>query len=1056
MGLTTGRVVLIASVLAVFGLGDAGPVGGARRADRRPPTEEARPPARVTPPPSPAPDAPGDAVTPPPALIARISDDRPGQALQIARADVHVVVRGWLAETTTTLTFRNHEPRALEGELVFPLPAGASVSGYALDVGGELVDGVVVAREQARVAFETEMRKGVDPGLVEWVRGNQFRTRVWPIPARGTRTVRVRYVSELLTRRHGAAREALYELPLRFTSPLDELTLAIEVVKGKAPEVRAGAPTGLRFERFDERHVARTTLRDTQPREDLVLALPDPGRDAVALERGEDGETYFAVDDFPEPAQVAQASRPRVVTLFWDASLSRCEADTARERGLIERFLRQVGRVELDVVVFRDAPEPVRTFDVRGGDGSAVVDYLRAAPCDGGTALGALRLPRRADFALLFSDGLGTLGAPPAAAFDAPLYTVSAGGRADMTLLAHLAERSGGAWIDLRRLSDEDALATLGAPVFRLLRAEYDPAALADVLPDGQPAVHGRFTLSGRLLRDAATLTLHYGRHAGAEELTRRFTLRRADAAPGRLVARAWAQRRVAALSLAPEANHDELLRLGRRFGIVTPGTSLLVLETLDQHLTYGVEPAATRRELRAAYLERLSMREHDEKARRARKLERVAEMWNRRVEWWRRELRHDPETQRPRIGEVDARREGAGTGSATVSRADADERRQRAAVPRAAPAAPAASLAAEAIVAQAEVAGSANGTVGTDKTLAKSEGEAEAAGRATIVLRPWDPDTPYLAALARAGRDGAYAVYLAQRETYGASPAFYLDCAEHFLRAGRRELALRVLTSVVELQLDEPRLLRVAAHRLQQLGALDLAVELFEDVLRLRPEEPQSLRDLALALEARADTARRAPGGRTRAVADYERAVELLYRLTLGEWDARFPEIEVLALEEANRILAVLARELGVAHPRTELDPRLRALLDVDVRIVLTWDTDATDMDLWVTEPTGERCNYSHALTASGGMISRDFTGGYGPEEYLVRRAVSGEYTVQANFYGSRAASLTGPTTVQATVITNYGRPNEERRALTLRLTQARDVVEVGRVRFEAPKVRE
>jgi uncharacterized protein YfaP (DUF2135 family) len=130
-------------------------------------------------------------------------------------------------------------------------------------------------------------------------------------------------------------------------------------------------------------------------------------------------------------------------------------------------------------------------------------------------------------------------------------------------------------------------------------------------------------------------------------------------------------------------------------------------------------------------------------------------------------------------------------------------------------------------------------------------------------------------------------------------------------------------------------------------------------------------------------------------------------------------------------------------------MDPRLRKLLDVDVRIVLTWDTDNTDMDLWVTEPSGERCYYSHALTMAGGMLSRDFTAGYGPEEYLIHRALPGEYRIQAHYYGTRAQTLAGPTTLQATVITNFGRPNETRQAMTLRLTDPKELIDVGRVTF-------
>ena len=268
-------------------------------------------------------------------------------------------------------------------------------------------------------------------------------------------------------------------------------------------------------------------------------------------------------------------------------------------------------------------------------------------------------------------------------------------------------------------------------------------------------------------------------------------------------------------------------------------------------------------------------------------------------------------------------------------------------------------------------------------------------------------------------------------------------------MRQGRRDLALRVLTNVAELRLEDARLLRVLAHRLEQLDALDLAVELFTDVRRLRPEEPQSLRDLALALDRRS-SARRGDAGRIddRGAADARQALSLFAEIVETDWDGRFPEIEAIALMEANRIASRLERD-GHRAP-WPLDPRLRGLLDVDLRIVLTWDTDQTDMDLWVVEPGGEKCYYSHPRTSTGGALSRDFTGGYGPEEYMVRRALAGDYAIKANFFGSRSQSLTGATMVQATVIADYGRPTERRRAITVRLDQAREVVDIGAVAFK------
>src|SRR5687767_5772256 len=61
-------------------------------------------------------------------------DGKPVTGVSLARADINAVVSGTLAETTLLLTFSNANDRVLGGEIVFPLPEGATVTGYGLDV----------------------------------------------------------------------------------------------------------------------------------------------------------------------------------------------------------------------------------------------------------------------------------------------------------------------------------------------------------------------------------------------------------------------------------------------------------------------------------------------------------------------------------------------------------------------------------------------------------------------------------------------------------------------------------------------------------------------------------------------------------------------------------------------------------------------------------------------------------------------------------------------------------------------------------------------------------
>ncbi len=133
----------------------------------------------------------------------------------------------------------------------------------------------------------------------------------------------------------------------------------------------------------------------------------------------------------------------------------------------------------------------------------------------------------------------------------------------------------------------------------------------------------------------------------------------------------------------------------------------------------------------------------------------------------------------------------------------------------------------------------------------------------------------------------------------------------------------------------------------------------------------------------------------------------------------------------------------------RPTVDQRLIKLLDIDVRIILTWDADMTDMDLWVTEPSGDQANYNNNRTQIGGMVSHEFTQGYGPEEYLLKKSMKGNYTIDVDYFSENAPSILGPVTLQVEVFTNYGRADEEKNTLTVRLEENKDRLRVGKITF-------
>lgn len=946
---------------------------------------------------------------PPPALFIAGASATP---LAVARLDVAVRIVGHLAETRTTLVFSNPNDRAVAGDLYFPLPAGATVAGYALDVAGRLVDGVVVPKQEARRIFEAETRKGVDPGLVEWTQGNVFKTRVFPIPARGTRTVQVTWVSELAVDDRGAAR---FILPLGFDKAVGEAHVRVEVVKAAAPPVVAVGPAGLAFVRADESWVAELSSEGKPLDKALTVTLPEVARRPAQLERGLDGEVRFALRDAPVAPPAGAPIAARAVRLLWDASLSREHADHAREIGVLERWLRTLpagARVELRVL--RNELGPQRGFALPA-QLPDLVAALRGLAYDGGTRMGALAsaFGPGADVIVVVSDGLHTFGAaeltPPPGA---PVFVLTgAGARQNPALLAALANPTGGSVIDLGHTDDAAAAARLGRPAFTYVGARVVRGLVDGLHPTGPRPLTGPLLLTGRLRSDEAELELSYG-VGGQVTGTTRVVVRAADAGRGRMVERAWAQAALADLLAVPSPDEQAVAELGQRYGIVTPGTSLLVLESLGQYLEHGVRPPASWPELQAQYDAARSEQQAVAAATRASRLDEVYGAWKEEVAWW-----SAPHDVAPgfRYRDTQEYKSAAGPGSEEAAPASG-----------AAMAPPPMEAASEEELAD----------VPSAKKEAKPEGDA--GPEAAIALKPWDPDTPYLRALKAAKADARFATYLAQREVFGGSPAFFLDCADFFAGAGDEATGLQVLSNLAELELEEPALMRVLAHRLTQLERYEDAILVFRAVKALRPDEPQSWRDLALAL---AKSAAKAAGAEKK-----ERlgeAVGLLAEVVARRWD-RFDGIELIALWELNRWWTD-ARAAGVAA--FPLEARFEKKLDVDVRVVMTWDADMTDMDLHVLEPTGEEAFYSHNRTTIGGAVSRDFTQGYGPEVYTLRKALHGTYKVKTKFYGSSAAQLIGAVTLQVDVYTNYGRSNEQRRSMTLRLTDAKEEFVVGEI---------
>lgn len=95
--------------------------------------------------------------------------------------------------------------------------------------------------------------------------------------------------------------------------------------------------------------------------------------------------------------------------------------------------------------------------------------------------------------------------------------------------------------------------------------------------------------------------------------------------------------------------------------------------------------------------------------------------------------------------------------------------------------------------------------------------------------------------------------------------------------------------------------------------------------------------------------------------------------------------------------------------------------------RVTLSWDTDETDVDLWVTDPSGELCFYNNPTTASGLVLDVDDINGYGPENITNLAPPAGDYLVQVHYYSDHDHEQAIGSNCQIVIRLNEGTDDEQ-----------------------------
>jgi len=154
--------------------------------------------------------------------------------LEVTYHHVAIDIDDPIANTSVDEEFYNPNPQQLECEYVFPLPAGAHIDKFKMDIDGKMVDAELLSADKAKELFEKVLRESRDPALLEYVGRDAFRVKIFPIPANGKKRIELSY-TELVKNDSGTS-EYVYPLNTeKFSArPLKDVSIRISLT-GKEP-----------------------------------------------------------------------------------------------------------------------------------------------------------------------------------------------------------------------------------------------------------------------------------------------------------------------------------------------------------------------------------------------------------------------------------------------------------------------------------------------------------------------------------------------------------------------------------------------------------------------------------------------------------------------------------------------------------------------------------------------------------------------------------------------------------------------------------------------------
>lgn len=535
--------------------------------------------------------------------------------LSVKYQRVSVEIRDQAAVTKIEQVIRNEANRTREAIYIFPLPKGSAISEFSMFVGGEKVEGKLLDKDEARRIYEDIVRRRRDPALLEYANEGLFRARIFPIAPYEEKKVTLKY-TELL-RSDNATIQYLYPLNTeKFSvSPLENVSIYINL-RSAQPLKNIYSPShDISVHRHGENSAEVSyEASGVKPDRDFLLyystSADDVGLTLLTQPEGDGG--YFLFLASPRAEWMEKEIAAKDVVFVFDRTGSMSGEKIQQARNALIFCLRALhSKDRFNVIAFNESADSFRKelVEIKGGTVDTAVDFVERIDAMGGTNIdSALRESMRQfessdrpKYLIFLTDGLPTVGETNIERIlkdvkdenrsRVRLFSFGVGYDVNTHLLDRLGSDNSGAVEYVKPGEDLEAKVSgffrkVSFPVLSDVRIDFGRLNAYDVFPSTFPDLFrgSQIVVAGRY-RGHGDVRITMSGIAGGKKREFRQAFNIARWAENDFVPVIWASRRIGCLieeiRLHGENREliDEIIRLSKKFGIITEYTSFLVRE---------------------------------------------------------------------------------------------------------------------------------------------------------------------------------------------------------------------------------------------------------------------------------------------------------------------------------------------------------------------------------------------------------------------------------------------------------------------------------------------